>query len=557
MSLTSLVKQFATRYGDDVLRLLQRRGDDVVGQTSALSRAGTARNFTKPRAAATRRPTIDPVPSSAADRTQEARDFARRRISEVESGVVPTRVARPEQMSIPGTGVQGAAPLQRPAPVPEFTTTRVSLPRPEAPRTVPVSRPQTSTGRQAPRPEFTASQDLQGPMPSSVDYGTGQSIRQLADRLSIASGKQVTPEMLMSSRGTQIIDDLAPVQITMRPGGLPQLNRMTMANARNAARGLQQGDLTPAGTSFAKKATQAERALDENAARQSLDGMADAFRGVGTSVDASDVDALIRNTLIGGTTLAAGGAGLGIGLMTMNPESKGPGSLSDTLQSTSEPTVPTSMGDATATIEDGNVSDPENAGDPVAQILGSKTIAQNVASGLDVGPESLDPLPAYEGPQAAARIQTVGDNRESVRSQIQQSQPTGLAKYYADRAAMATSPGTNEATVAQLQGMGILNTPQLTEWGKSNPELAYDLLQRMRSAQPVMPSQQSVNMTGQQLVSPMGSDFIKNAAGNTEAKIVGGAGGADLAAATQPYAAPTLMPVGNNAMYSLQGRVSY
>ena len=105
--------------------------------------------------------------------------------------------------------------------------------------------------------------------------------------------------------------------------------------------------------------------------------------------------------------------------------------------------------------------------------------------------------------------------------------------------------------------MGVLNTPMLAEWGKANPALAYDLLQRVKQTRPVMPSQQSINATGTQLMSSMGSDVERNAAGNSMAQAdVGGSYGADMASATQAYAAPVIRPVNAGAMYQLQGRIS-
>jgi len=327
---------------------------------------------------------------------------------------------------------------------------------------------------------------------------------------------------------------------------------MPLGNARNASRGLQVGDLSAAARNMPSRATPGQRAAAENMARETLDGL-----GLGIS------KAQIAGGLAGGGLLTVG---LG-GVLTDKPESKGaPDSLSRSQVPLSEPTVPTEMGQVTGTIEQGTVADPQTADNPM-QPLVDEEIAKQVQNGMDTGAAQLDPIPQYTGPQPAARIQTAGDNREAVRSQVQQSKPTGLAKYYAERATAASNPGVNEATVAELQKLGVLNTPELAQWGQANPMLAYDLLERTKAARPTLPSQQSINVTGVQLMSPMGSDIGRNAIGNTEAKMnAGNSYGADMSAATQAYSAPTIqpvspaimtMPVGNNRMYNLQGRLSY
>ena len=545
MSLFKALVGFAAKHGDDIVRAGSRYADDVVGQTNLFSKAGKARNFTNAGRAANLRPTVTPVTTRA--QTEAAQAGMPR--------VVPVARRTPGQMDLPGTQQPFTG---GPPPVKAVRTT----PRPQQP--------------QAPEPQFGpgASRMSQGPMQADIDPGTAQSIRQIADRASRSSGGQITPDMLTGKYGTDVLRNMdvsslarsggggalrqaaptalrrsGPIQragvddiidATIEPvsvriidrGGMPTV-RMGTQNARNAARGLQVGDLSGVSDMMTGSAmSPAQRAMAEK---------------------------------MTAAALVTAGAGLGLAgaegyrQFTNNPESKGaPDSLSNSQVPLSEPTVSTGMGQSTATVEEGPVADPQRADNPIMQPLVDSEVASTVAQGMDTGPTQLEPVPEYRGPQPGAPIVTRGDMGEQARSQKQQGEPTGLAKYYAERAQVAMSPGVNEATIAELQGMGILNTPDLAMWAKSNPALAYDLLEKTKASRPTMPSQQSINLTGTQLMSSMGSDVDRNAIGNTMGKdMTGTAYGADMSAATRAYSAPVIRPVGRNAMYDLQGRVSY
>ena len=265
MSIARRLLQFAGRYGDDIiqkygddaLRLLGGKADDAARQTNLFSKSGAARNFRNPAQAANRAPTTTPVRTRAADEAIDAAVDMPRPVS------VPRRT--PGQMEIPGT--------QQP-----FTG--------GPPRPVSVQTPQRSMSPQAPRPEFPNNRAVdrmtRGPLQVD-DPGTAQSIRELAERASLSTGRQITPDMLTGPQGTAVlrnldvsslaksggggrglsapnvsgglrrsgaiqragVDDvidatIEPVTVrVMQGGGLPRISGMPMGNARNASRGLQ------------------------------------------------------------------------------------------------------------------------------------------------------------------------------------------------------------------------------------------------------------------------------------------------------------------------------
>ena len=523
MSLLKAVLGFAAKNSDDVGRALLRNADDVVGQTSLFSKAGKARNFKNPAQAAGRRPTISPAQTPGPSAP----------------GPVPMGARRsPGQMDIPGTArpFEGGAPPVRAVP---------TTPRPVQPA--------------APAPQFGPDSRAlqQGPMQAGMDPGTAQSIRQLAQRASSSSGRNITPDMLTGSQGTNVlrnldqsaivpvgggggvvrqgvsgglrrsgaiqtagVDDVidatidpVSVRVTDR-GGMPRLAGAPITNSRNVAGGLKMADLS------------------KNPGEIIFEEVGDLGRQ------------RLTNAVMGGTVGAAvlGSAGAYYG-------SRGS-------SSPSAPTVQTGMGDATATLEQGNVSDPQTAQNPGQDFIVNPEIAAAVSSGMDTGAAQLDPVPTYEGPRPGAPIQMRGDSGERGREILQQNSKSGLSKMYAEQAAAATQPGVSDATVGELQGMGVLNTPELAQWGRANPQLAYRLLQEQKARRPVMASQQSINVTGKQLMSPMGSDVGRNAVGNSQAAMAGGtAYGSDMKAATRAYESPVIQPASPGMMYQMQGRI--
>ena len=520
MSLLKAVLGFAAKNADDIGRVVNR-ADDVVGQTNLFSKAGKARNFKNPAQAAGRRPTITPVPTA----------------SPSAPGPVPMGARRsPGQMEIPGTArpFEGGAPPVRAVP---------TTPRPVQPA--------------APAPQFGPDSRAlqQGPMQAGMDPGTAQSIRQLAQRASSSSGRNITPDMLTGSQGTNVLKNLDQsaivraggggggvvrqgvsgglrrsgaiqkagvddvIDATIDPvsvrvidrGGMPRLAGAPITNSRNVAGGLKMADLS------------------KNPGEIIFEEVSDLGR--------QRVSNAVTAATVGSAVLGSAGAYYG---------TRGSGS----------PTVPTSMGDATATVEQGNVSDPQTAQNPAQDFVVNPEIAAAVSSGMDTGAAQLDPVPTYEGPKVGASIQRRGDSGERGREILQQNSKSGLSKMYAEQAAAATQPGVSDATVGELQGMGVLNTPELAEWGRANPTLAYRLLQEQKARRPVMASQQSINVTGKQLMSPMGSDVGRNAVGNSQAAMAGGtAYGSDMKAATRAYESPVIQPASPGMMYQMQGRI--
>jgi len=91
-----------------------------------------------------------------------------------------------------------------------------------------------------------------------------------------------------------------------------------------------------------------------------------------------------------------------------------------------------------------------------------------------------------------------------------------IAQYYAARRQEALKPKSVDQTVLELQASGALDKAGIAQWAASNPVLAYELNQKLRSRDI---SQQSQNVVGAEITSPLGSNVNNLVPGSTQGLI--------------------------------------
>lgn len=91
-----------------------------------------------------------------------------------------------------------------------------------------------------------------------------------------------------------------------------------------------------------------------------------------------------------------------------------------------------------------------------------------------------------------------------------------IAQYYAARRQEALKPKTTDQTILELQASGALDKTGIAQWAAANPVLAYELNQKLRSRDI---SQQSQNIVGAEITSPLGSNVPNLVSGSTQGLI--------------------------------------
>lgn len=91
-----------------------------------------------------------------------------------------------------------------------------------------------------------------------------------------------------------------------------------------------------------------------------------------------------------------------------------------------------------------------------------------------------------------------------------------IAQYYAARRQEALAPKTTDQTILELQARGALDKTGIAQWAAANPVLAYELNQKLRSRDI---SQQSQNIVGAEITSPLGSNVQNLVPGSTQGLI--------------------------------------
>jgi hypothetical protein len=271
--------------------------------------------------------------------------------------------------------------------------------------------------------------------------------------------------------------------------------------------------------------------------------------------------------------------GLGLGAYMSERQNQIPGFI--------EPSAPgeTMLGAPTATPEAG-ANLPAVTGSPVTQPAAPIAGSTNAIPGT-VNPSSLTqpaapvvapPRLAGGGSPAAARpvvsatgagavVQQMNDGDSNYRQAVQNASqalrqdatqygPGQAGAFYAAQQAYARTPGRSQEIIGSLKQMGapasvgIESEANFETWARRNPDLAYRLqLQMQRRG----PSQQMPTAQGVQVGTSFGTDFNRNAVGQSRAAaenaVTGKQGAADIADALRPQAYAT-MQAPRSAMYA-------
>jgi hypothetical protein len=129
-----------------------------------------------------------------------------------------------------------------------------------------------------------------------------------------------------------------------------------------------------------------------------------------------------------------------------------------------------------------------------------------------------------------------------------------IAAYYAQRERYTNQPNVARALVGELaQQDPRYSEADIRTWAGSNPELTYELLERMKGNR-AMPSQQMPQARGVEISTPMGTNFTNNALGSASAAVdaaFGSQGAADIEATVTPQFVESLQPLPPNYQKAL------
>lgn len=481
--------------------------------------------------------------------------------------------------------------------------------RARTPRTVSTTAAPAATQPQAPVPAWARAQQLQ-----IADPQVYQAVRQIAESTARERGVRAEDvmEALLSPEGTQsgLLRTLsAPGEMVPSGGG-----RMGVPNAAASATQGPSGALARTGGLAANtqevipatvyEVTGQQKVLPEGDVLRMLNELGgvrtidlrqalatpDFIRAMGSQLadfaagpvaaDVAEAGAAAGRRVplapfVGGGMLG----GLGLGAYMSQQQNQIPGLI--------EPSAPgeTMLGAPTATPEAG-ANLPAVTGSPLTQPAAPIAGSTNAIPGT-VNPSSLTqpaapvvapPRLAGGGSPAAARpvvsatgagavVQQMNDGDSNYRQAVQNASqalrqdatqygPGQAGAFYAAQQAYARTPGRSQEIVGSLKQMGapasvgIESEANFETWARKNPELAYRLqLQMQRRG----PSQQMPTAQGVQVGTSFGTDFNRNALGQSRAAaenaVTGKQGAADIADALRPQAYAT-MQAPRSGMYA-------
>jgi len=225
----------------------------------------------------------------------------------------------------------------------------------------------------------------------------------------------------------------------------------------------------------------------------------------------------------------------------------------------SDPSAPvapaeTPLGPTTESVDAGGlINDPE-----AAQTRAENT-ARDLAAQLDPSLSTQLPAPTYTGAGGQTNIVTRGENEALVAAKQQYASPkSGLANWYRQREEFSKYPQHTEEIVAELTKRGVLDTPELQAWARSNAPLAYELLKKATGSN-LLPSQQTPQLKQQVMTSPAGSNPQNNAIGFAEAdaqfSVTGSPTATDLREFARPQVNEQIVPTDPAILYALTGQV--
>lgn len=390
---------------------------------------------------------------------------------------------------------------------------RASLRRPEAPGQLSIFS--------APEPTFRVT-PMQGPISRTAqdlyasDPGTYQAIDALAKRASSFYGKPVTIDDLVSPRGTAILDEMdlatrggglvpqGPAGLATRTPGGPLVEspagRMTEYQRGALVRQMQAAE--PAGVG---------RAYQEEAF---VDVPFEEIRNAAGGLRTLD---LRKIAAIGGL----GGIAFGGLLSRMNQPEYQTGQATESVDS------PLPQGNYPA--PPALTQDPGTLGVPGSANLGPAPIRGQIGAGQVV----------ITTPRSRARDEALNEALQNAQAATGLTKPQAdLLRYYQQREAYAEFPSNKAQIVKEFAALGgRYAQPDMSAWASANPELAFELMQKMKGKLPSqqMPQAQQISRP----VTEMGTDTQRNAVGNAQtagvAATQGDQGSYDLQQATTPY----------------------
>jgi hypothetical protein len=235
------------------------------------------------------------------------------------------------------------------------------------------------------------------------------------------------------------------------------------------------------------------------------------------------------------------------------------GSIAALTSGSSDPSAPTApaetpMGPTTESIDAGGlINDPEASQNRI------ENSARQLAEQLDPSLAATLPAPQYTGAGGQTNIVTRGENEALTAAKQQYAKPGNkLANWYRQREEFANYPKYKEEIVSELTQRGVLDTPELQTWARSNPELAYELLKKATGSN-LLPSQQTPQLKQQVMTAPAGSNPTNNTLGYASADaqfaVSGNPGAADIREFARPNINEQIVPMDPATIYALSGQV--
>jgi hypothetical protein len=481
-------------------------------QGELLKKTGEAYNLVKPIGSRILRTTpVEPNTFPAAIR---AREVIRTSPGQLELPLGGLRTVRPTTM--PARNV----PMGRPAPEPAFRTS-----------VNPTVKPEFTTTRQPLSAEEAALLES--------DPGTFRSIQDLATRASQNLGVEIKPGFFLQPNWSDKLRALE-TQSLVRSGR----GDITPPGVTAGLAG-RPGALVPSPGGRAVDASILEAAIrDVTPGAKNLGGSREAMEAISAGARGTSempVDVSFRNATGGVQQLDLGsllrGAGLGVGVMA------GSAALVNAFRPEQ---AQTPMGQPTATPETGPLTPSVTGYDTVfvAPPISTPITGQQLPSPGVMGTSAADT-------RRSELIQAVQQAKAASKMPFMPGSPSAenypdIAAYYAQRERYASQPAVAAALASEL----ATQSPRYAErdiqtWAGSNPELTYELVERMRGNRS-MPSQQMPQARGVEISTPMGTNFTNNALGSASAAVgaaFGSQGASDIGASVMPQLVPSLQPL--------------
>ena len=495
------LREAITLYGPQFIGALGDAGENII--RNAARQAGMGQPAARTALPQATRAAVQAAPRAASEATQLRLPLS----SVTRSG---GRFVSPYGPKISPADIDARLAVQNRPSIQDVEALRATLRRPEAPGQMSIFS--------APEPAFRVT-PMQGPISRVAqdlyanDPGTYKSIDDLAKRASVFYGKPVTIDDLVSPRGTAILNEM---DLATRGGGLVPQGPAGLATRAPGGAMVE----SPGG------------ALVRQAAR--LPGGDDVVDVYGRTIFPSDGMVIpqeaFRNAAGGLRTLdlrkvagagALGGLAFG-GLMSrMGQPEYQEGQATQSVDS------PLPQGDLPAAPP--LTQDPGTLGVPGSPNVGFGPVRGQVGAGQVV----------ITTPRSRARDEALNEAIQNAQAAAGLTKPqSDLLRYYQQREAYAEYPSNKTQIVKEFTAQGgRYGQPDMAAWASANPELAFELMQKMKGKLPSqqMPQAQQIS----QPVTEMGADTQRNALGNAQsagvAATMGDQGSFDLQQATTPY----------------------